>query len=183
MELTESIESINQQLIDEYGIDTITKQSMFRVVWSEDQYEKRLTDFTDEGFQLLHPEVRLLPKYRQWLPEQYVLENLVLVPEVSQHEIPESKLSYEPLYPFQSDAGDPLPPTFWACKFCIDTVRAAMGKKTLRKYVDNSHTPEEKIKRINKLQKELFGNETDVGDALAQKSGVGYTGPNKVTLD
>ena len=51
MELRESIESINKKLLEEYGTE-FTTSPRFRVVFSEDQYEKRLTDFTDEGFEL-----------------------------------------------------------------------------------------------------------------------------------
>jgi hypothetical protein len=47
MELTEKIESINNQLIELYGIDTITGQAMWRVVWSEDQFEHRLGTYDD----------------------------------------------------------------------------------------------------------------------------------------
>lgn len=181
MELTESIESINQQLIDLFGIDTITGLPMYRVVFSEDQLEKRLTQFTDSGLQLLHPEVRLLPKYRQWIQEKYVLENLVVVPIYSQSELPANKLTYEPLYVFETNEGVALPPTVWAAKFAVDSVHAAMGKHSMTKYVDdavkNPHLAQE---RIAKLERELFGNETELGDALAHREGVGYTGPSKI---
>lgn len=178
MELTESIESINKQLVDLFGIDTITGQSMFRIVWSEDQFEKRLTDCTDKGIVLPYPEVRLLPKYRQWVQEKYVLERLVLIPEINKDDLPTSKLSYEPLWVFMDENGFPLPPTLWAAKFCVDAVYAALGKKSMAKYIDEEakNPIEYREARVNKLQSELFGNETSVGDALAYKSGVGYTG-------
>lgn len=168
MELTETVESINNQLIEEFGIDTITGIAMFRVVFSEDQLEKRLTYYTDSGMQLIHPEVRMLPKYSQWINQRYVLERLVVVPEVNQDELPTSKLSYEPLWVFESNKGDYLPPTFWACKFTIDTVLAVMGKSSLAKYKEN----DDKEERINKLQEELFGNESVVGDSLAYHEGI-----------
>jgi hypothetical protein len=164
MELTEPIESINQQLIDLFGIDTVTGQPIFRVVWSEDQLEKRLTDTTLEGLQLLYPEIALLPKYRQWIQEKWVLERLVIVPEVNESELLNVKLSYEPLWVFQNDREEYLPPTLWAAKFVVDTVYAAMGKKSLAKYVDEeAKNPEEfREKRINQLQEELFGDESNL---------------------
>jgi len=39
----------------------------------------------------------------------------------------------------------------------------------LRKYVETDETKDD---RVSKLQNELFGNETAVGDALAYKEGV-----------
>lgn len=179
MELPETIKSINQQLVDEYGIDTTTGQSIYQVVWAADEYEKRRSKFTPEGFELLYAEVMLLPKYPQNdldYKERYILEKLVVVPEFNSDELL-SKLSYEPIWVFRDRFNNYLPPTFWACKFCIDTVNAAMGKSSLNKYVDESNTPEAKEERIQKLELELFGNETPVGDALAHSEGVGYTGP------
>lgn len=163
MELTEPIESINRQLVDLFGIDTITNKAMFRVVWSEDQFEKRKTEYTDSGIKLLEPEVRELPKYRQWIHNKYVLERLVAVPEVNKNEIFD-KISYEPLWVFEDSRGNALPPTVWACKFCIDTVHAAIGKAGLRKYVDEeAENPiESREKRINKLEEELFGDESSL---------------------
>lgn len=171
MLLTEPIETINRQLIDQFGLDTITGRPMFRVVWSEDQFEKRLTNCTDEGLQLLYPEVRELPKYRQWIKEKYVLERLVLVPDVSLEELAGEKLSYEPLWVFEDRYGNYLPPRFDAAKIVVDTVYAATGKQSLAKYKDEENTPEGKLKRIAGIEQELFGNESSVGDALAHESG------------
>jgi hypothetical protein len=49
-----------------------------------------------------------------------------------------------------------------------------MGKKSLRKYIDDEKntSPEGREQKISEMQAELFGNETDVGDALAYKEGV-----------
>lgn len=161
MELTERIEEINRQLIDLFGVDTVSGQAMYRVVFSEDEYEMRKTDVTKDGFILLTPTFVRAPKYRQWIHEKYILESLVGVPEMHQDEIL-SKTSYEPLWVFEDDKRNPLPPTVWACKFVIDSVRAAMGKKSLVKYVDEeAKNPEEqREKRIEKLTEELFGDES-----------------------
>jgi hypothetical protein len=44
----------------------------------------------------------------------------------------------------------------------------------MRKYIDDEQntTPEGREQRITKLHEELFGNETEVGDALRYKEGV-----------
>jgi hypothetical protein len=175
MELAEPIESINRQLIDQFGIDTATGRPIFRVVWSEDQFEKRMTNTTQEGLLLPYSILKELPKYRQWIQEKYVLERLVLVPETDQAEIPTSKMSYEPLWVFKGKDDMYVPPTMWACKFVIDTLYAALGKQSLVKYVDEEakNPIETREERIKKLEDELFGDEsfllgrTITGEAIA----------------
>lgn len=164
MELAEPIESINKQLIDLFGLDTATGQPIFRVVWSDDQFEKRLTDRTDGGILLITPVVKLLPKYKQWVDARYVLERLVIVPEQNIQELAGIKLSYEPLWVFRDKFDRYVPPTLWACKFVIDTLYAAMGKTSLAKYVDEEalHPEEVRNQRIDKLTEELFGDESDI---------------------
>src|ERR1035437_5550442 len=105
MELRETIESINKKLKEEYGTE-FGNSPRFRVVFSEDQYEKRMTDFTDEGFELITPEVRLLPKYKQWIREKYILERLIPVTGETDLVV---KVSYEPAWVFQNKKGDYLP--------------------------------------------------------------------------
>jgi hypothetical protein len=174
MELTEPIESINRQLIDLFGLDTNTGKPMWRVAWSEDQLEKRCIDITPEGLELLYPIVREVPKYRPWISHKFILERLVIVPESNQSDLPTSKLSYEPMWTFQSPKGEYLPPTLPAAKFVIDTVYAALGKVSLAKYKDPDSREAEanRLERVRKLQDELFGNETVAGDALAYKEGI-----------
>ena len=175
MELTESISEINRQLIDLFGIDTVNGIPIFRVVWSNNQFEKRLMNTTDTGIILLSPVVREVLKYGNWIQDRYILERLVLVPEINKSELPSQKISYEPLWVFQNSRGDPLPPAVWACKFIIDTIYAAMGKKSLRKYVDaeEQNPVEEREKRVAKLYEELFGDESSLlgrtitGEAIA----------------
>jgi hypothetical protein len=177
METTENIESLNRQLIDLFGIDTITGQPIWRIVWSEEQYEWRYgtyDDITEYGLYLRTvTETRFVPKYRQWIQNKYVLERLVVIPESSSGDLPATKLSYEPIYPFQTNSGQYLPPRLDAAQFVIDTVLSAMGKSSLAKYQDpvNGLTGEDYVEMKNKeldiLQEDLFGNETDTGDALA----------------
>lgn len=181
MELAEPIDSINKQLTDSFGMDTITGQPIFRVIWAADQYEKRLTKFTLEGIELLYPEVRLLPKYPQndidW-KDRWILERLVIVPIANEKELPLQKVSYEPLWVFRDRFGNYLPPTFWASKFVIDGVYAVLGKKSLVKYVDEeAKNPQEmKEKRIQLLEEQLFGDESNILGRTITGEAVGYTG-------
>lgn len=176
MELAEAIKSINQGLISLYGIDTISGEPIWRVVWSEDQIEKRRMNVTDSGIALLVPEVREVPKYRQWIKEKYVLERLTIVPEINADELPVSRLSYEPLWVFEDKNGNYLPPKLLVCKFVIDGVYAALGKSSMAKYVDPDNNSEaaklNREQRLFDLEREIFGNETSTTDALHQRRGV-----------
>ena len=133
-----------------------------------------MTNYSDAGIQLLHSEVRLLPKYKQWIQNKFVLERLTVVPEVNSNELIE-KISYEPIYVFENSKGEALPPKFEAAKFIIDSLNAAMGRESLGpKYVDpeKDNPIEQQAERVKKLEEELFGNETNVTDALTYGHGV-----------
>ncbi len=169
----ESIESLNQRLIDHFGIDTSTGQPIFRIVWADDQTEMRLVATLDSGIEMLYPAVREVKKY-PFIRHLYLLERLVLVPDINKEELPAVKMSYEPVWVYKSQNGEALPPIWDATKFVIDTLYAALGKKSLRKYMEDEKetSVEGKEQKIIEMQQELFGNETDVGDALAYREGV-----------
>ncbi len=188
MELTERIEDINKRLVSFFGIDSDTGRPIFRVVESWTQYEKRFTNYTKEGFQLQQPEVMELPKYDQRdldYKDCYILERLVIVPAIHQNELVQVQ-SYEPLWVFRGkdrDGNDiPVPPKTDACKFIIDSVHAAMGKSSMAKYVDEEakNPIEHREQRINKLQEELFGDESNLLGRTITGEAVGYTGAPKI---
>jgi hypothetical protein len=172
MELVEPIETLNKRLVDYFGVDTVSGQPMYRIVFSEDQFEKRLTNHTKEGLELLTPQMVELPKYRQWIHDKYVLEQLVVVPAYNEQEL-STKTSYEPLHAFQDGDQNYLPPKWEITKFIIDLLHSAKGRQSMRRYADDHEgSKEERELRIKALEDQLFGNETDVGDALAHKQGV-----------
>lgn len=179
MELRESIESINERLIQEYGYELHAgNMPRFRVVWSEDQYENRKTDFTDEGFELIYPEVRLLPKYKQWVREKFILERLV--PVVGETDLT-TKVSYEPAWVFQDKNGNYLPPFFEGCMHVIESLLNAIHERSyFAKYKDKNVSPEERAAHLKKIEDELFGNETNMTDDL--HTGSGIVVPENITL-
>jgi hypothetical protein len=180
MELRETIESINEKLIREYGIDISLNMPNWRVVFSEDQYEKRLTNFTDEGFELLFPEVRELPKYKQHIRAKYILEHLVPVTEGIETDLV-TKVSFEPSWVFQDKNGNYLPPFFEGCQHVIESVLAATGNpKAFAKYKDETISVEARAAHLKKVEDELFGNESDLGDHLAYKTGIVVPGNDTV---
>lgn len=173
MELREPIEQINKRLIEEYGYAD-GSQPNFRVVFSDDQFEKRLTGYTDEGFPLLYPEVRELPKYRQYIHSKYLLERLVPVGPESDLT---TKVSYECAWAFQDKDGNYLPPFFEGCKYIADALLSQAGRTTGHaKYKDPLIEPGERMRQVEAVERELFGNETQTGDALAYGSGVSLSG-------
>lgn len=182
METTEPIGSINKQLKDLFGQDTVTGLPMYRVVFSEDQFEKRLgtyDDFTREGIYLRTvTEVRLAPKYQQWVHGKYLLERLTIIPDVNEDDLPTQRLSYECIHVFENFKGEALPPRVDVCKILIDSLHASLGKTSLTKYVDDfkKYTPEEQNKRINEIMEYLW-DPSDVADAIVAKEGVVV--PNK----
>lgn len=169
----ETVEAINKRLTEYFG-SAWNGNPIWRVVWSDDQLEKRRMQFSETGLQLLYPEVREVKKY-SYIQAKYVLERLVEVPEVSQQELP-VLISYEPIWVFEDKNHNALPPIWEAAKFVVDTVYAAIGKKSLANYVESKEDDET---RIRKMQEDLFGNETDVSDALAYGNGVAGFHPKK----
>lgn len=168
MELRETIENINKKLLEDFGKEH--DKPKFRVVFSEDQYENRLTEYTDEGFLLPQPQVRLLPKYKQWIKAKYILERLVPIPDNS--DLVE-KMGYEPAWVFQDKHGNYLPPFYDGCKLVIESMFQAVGRaNTFARYRDKNTTKEERLAHIEKVERELFGNESPVCDALAYGTGV-----------
>jgi len=174
MELPESIEALNKRLVEHFGIDTISADPIYRIVWSNFQHEKRLTQYTSTGVALLYPEVREMPKY-QYIDSKYILERLTVVPAVNQDELT-TKISYEPIYVYEDRKGNYLPPLWQVTKLVIDALNAAMGQGTLRHYTNPEDTSEgamlEKVRRVKEIEEGLFGNETDITDALYSRSGV-----------
>lgn len=173
--------TINELLLTHFGRDTVTGMAMWRVSWSEDQFEKRLGDYEDYtpgGIYLRTVrEVREVPKYRQWITRKYVLEQLVAIPPQNMAELPENKMSYEPMWTFEDKNGNYLPPSFEASKFVIDSVYAAIGKESLnKKYhdpdADGADGREAKQQRVDKLVEELFGDESGLGGAIVHGEGV-----------
>lgn len=166
----ETLKSLNERLIDYYGM-AWNGMPIYRIIWSDDQFEKRLTECDDKGVQLLFPEVRELPKYSHYIKSKYILERLVELNEQAQIEL-KVKINYEPLWVYTDKDNNALPPKWEVTQFVINTVNAAMGKDNLAKYIDPGDSPEMKQERISKIEEEMFGNETDVTDAMAYGSGV-----------
>ena len=178
MEHTELVCDINDRLKSYFGIDTISGIPIWRIVFSEDQFEKRLgtyDDITPNGLYIRTvTEVREVPKYRQWIDKKYILERLVVVPEQNQHELPTAKISYEPIWTFEDINGNYLPPKWEAAKFIIDTVYAAQySNHNLRKYIDDEDSQEKSLelkqKRVDEIMETVWGEQSAFSDGIKSK--------------
>lgn len=184
------VEDINKLLKDKYGEDSLG-QAMWRVVWSTDQYEMRLTQHTDAGVSLLFPEVRELPKYKQYVKDRWVLEHLVIIPVTSLIELPATQLSYEIIHTFWDKNGNYMPPSFPACKFIADVVQAAMeearnGTGNLTRYKQSTDEAKQaSIDEYNDIYNSLYGDESGLDGKIVHKQGVAgfYEGGKATSLN
>lgn len=174
MELAESVESINKQLARNFGYFNGNEPN-WRVVLAGEQIEKRRVEFTEEGLQLLVPEIREIKKYKHIKPNYYVLERMEAV--VGQTDLV-TKTSYEVKWTFEDRHGNYLPPRYDACKIIIESIHNCLGLDYVKK--DKSMTVEEQVSEIDRMENLLFGNETPVGDALAHGYGVVVPGPERI---
>lgn len=178
----EDLAEINQRLIDKYG--KFDNLPYFRVSWSEDQFENRTVTHTSEGFPLTYPEVRLVPKYKPLVHNKFILEGLRETPiDMGRMDVQGFKISYELIWQFMDKNDEALAPRWDACYFILETLKENQENAGKVKYRDPNSDPNEALElqkqRLDKLQEELFGNETDTGDALAHKTGIVV--PHKTT--
>lgn len=170
MELAESIESLNRQLVDLFGIDTASNNPIWRIVWAEDQTEMQMVT-AHKGVEFIHPIPKEIIKYPH-IKERYILEKYEIVPEKSREQLCGAKTAYNVIFVFENEKVGYLPPRLDVAKYVIDTLNYQLGKgpSPFKKYVENP--TEENMKEFNRIQEQLFGDETDVTDALTYKEGV-----------
>ena len=186
----ESISILNDRLLNDFGRED-NGLPRWRIVFSDDQYEKRQVTHTPEGFELINPLVQLKPKYRQWIQGKYILERLLWIPQGLVNTDLVDSYSYEPVWTFEDSKGNPLPPRWDVITIIINSILqysanktgieyTRLGENKRPRYNDGPKNQEEELEerkaRISALQEELFGNETEVGDALAYKEGVTVPG-------
>lgn len=165
----EEVERFNNRLKDLFGIDTVTSQAMWRIVWSDDQLEMQLTECNDKGIYFAQPVMREVRKYN-WIHARYILEHLAIVPDTSLPEL-STKIAYGNIWTFEDAKGEYLPPRIDACQFVINTVVSAMqrhrdGLSPIKKYIDEEYSQdaslEAKEKRIAEYTEYLFGDQSSL---------------------
>jgi hypothetical protein len=172
----ESVEALNQRLIEHFGRDIASERPIWRIVRAGEQFEKRFGEFEDhtkEGFFIRRvTEVRTVPKYQHIESGAWILEQLVQVPPHQIMELAGEKTSYEVKFVYQSfKTGELLPPIWSVTKITIEAILLAMNHPNpFAKYKDKS--PEELEKEYAEMMDYLYGDRSDVSDALAYKEGV-----------
>lgn len=163
-------EIINKRLIEYYGLFT-NGQANWRVVFSDDEVEYRANPL---GVLILCKKYSddVENKIKGWLHNQWVLEKLIPIPELNNKELV-GNLSYEPAFALPPG----LPLKWEAIDFVVKQVMENLerGPQYFPKYTEDEsekNTPEGKKLRTDQLMKDLFGNETAAGDALAAKEGI-----------
>lgn len=183
--MLEPIEDINRRLEDHYG--RMNDHAKYRVVWSNDQKEKRFghwEDYLPEGlFIRAVSEVREVPKYVH-IHDRFVLERLVENPHHDENVdgAPIDRLTYEPIWTFEDKHGNALPPAWIACKYVVDHVHKMereRGIYTRHKEPTVEEAEEAKRVKLKEYTQALFGNESDVTDALRYKEGIVVPGEVK----
>lgn len=173
----EPVGIINHRLKDYFGVFE-NGDPNWKIFWSEEFIEKTLVTHTNDGFELLTPYVQERKK-ANYIKDRYVLTRLVPVPEEVQYQLCGAKVSYEPIWTFEDSYGNALPPDWEVIYLLIKTwnenvfgPHTGFAKYKLPEGMGN--TKEEIAARVDKLQEELFGNETSITDALKNDSAVGY---------
>ena len=156
----ETIEILNRRLVERYGTNLILK-ARYRIVWSSDQFEKRLSEFSD--FHTIHillrtvKEVREVRKYPDF-QNRWVLETLTYCPfpAVKDHN------GYEPLFVFQRNDGTPLDPNWNAIEFILNRLNTRVVPKSPSTFVE-----EEEKEQEAEAQKfmEMLENPTEVAES------------------
>ena len=167
---------MNEWLARDYGYFN-GNLANWRIVWSDDEIEKRKVTHNVYGIELLFPEVVERPKYKQWIQQKYILERCFALPKGIETDMVGS-YSYEPLYTFMDKDNNYLPPRYDVAKIIITSVMVRAAQAVGAIYKDpraEKDFKEMEIARMDELKQYLWGNESSITDSLAAGEGVGYT--------
>lgn len=164
---TEPINIINKRLVDIYG-RTLDGRPKFRIVWSEDELEKRYGTFTEHYGNIFLREVSCLKEVRKYdyiVPAKYVLEELMYY---HNPERPFEFSSYEPKWVFMTKDRKPLWPKWEMVEIVIKSILNGI-RKTLSDY-----EAEDDAKYQKEIQEfeDILNGESGVHDIKNQNSGL-----------
>ena len=134
---TESIDTINKRLLHLYG-KTEDGRARFRIVWSDDELEKRFGTFKEYYGQIFLREVTCLKevkKYDYVVPAKYILE------ELKYYENPDRPFEYshyEPIWTFMNKEREPLWPKWDVVEIVLKS-RLDGIRKTMSDYYDEDN--------------------------------------------
>lgn len=181
IEPSEKLETLNERLKTIYGFFSSTDQPLYRIVWGPDQMEKRWVEYSKEGFALSTPRIEERPKYKQYMASCFVLERCRAVPE-GVDLVTEQGFAYDVIWAYLTHNDTAVPPEWLATQVIIETVikaeHAARGSEYKVKYKDplaglkTREIKEHHRAEVDKLERDLFGNETKENTAIAHGWGV-----------
>lgn len=155
MELSvlEDCKAINATLERLYGKHPIVNNANFRLVFSDEQFEKRSGEksvYCGELYLRKEDGIHEVPKY-SYLDAQWVVERLI----ANHHQdVFEGNYTYEPVYAFPSNM--PMPP--WkAIEFLIKRLFVVDGVKRTATASEAKMEEEEKMKKAKEHARNLLG--------------------------
>ena len=128
------IEMCNKDLKDRYGTDE-TFRPIFRLVWSDDQIEKRFGTISEYYGSIFVREVTGLhevPKY-MYIQHRWVLEKLMFAMTDKVIGLDLDNRCYEPVYTFEDKFGNALPVEWWAVEMIVKRLLGVMSGDVERK--------------------------------------------------
>jgi len=160
--MIDTIDSLNIKKFLQSGPKAgLSEQPLFRLVWSDDEYELRKGTFGRfyGGEKISEYEaVEYRPKY-SWLKERWVLEQWFGPQVTYMKELPESKSgSYEPIYVFESHAGSPLPLNLEVVAFIVKNALKPKTSEQLKKSIAKEQA-EAKTKQAEQADWDMLNDE------------------------
>jgi hypothetical protein len=171
------VKSINKLIREHFGIDGNTGMPRYRISWSDSEREDRYGTFeiwygsiflrTEEG-------VRNVPKY-PYIKQRWILEKLFYLtgknPEI------QGKFTFEPLFTFESNAGDPLPVIWDVCKRIIDVSLQGPEQKFRNFTAEEEAAQEQEAKHFEEM---IGEDQSELGISFGE--GVSFAGLNAKPL-
>ena len=165
-------DTVNKVLLNNYGRD-LSDRPWFRVVWSNDQLEKRrgtFNTFTECGiFVRTVTEVREVPKY-PYIADRWILETLVPPSQINLIDLPEARQgSYEPIYVFEDSKGNALPLNVRVVELVADHVRMPKDHSGIRQRIESefAHKDEDEINfHMDAAEVSTICNQLHQGEAI-----------------
>jgi hypothetical protein len=158
------VETINTRLRDRYGRAVDRDLPLFRVVRAETQVEKRKSQVTAEGFELLTGFcIREVKKY-SYIPPCWILE--IYCPMVNQavRDAVDAPYTYEPMLPMLDPDDNPLPLSWKAIEFAVQSWLTA--EKSHRNQGDIDFEEELRIRKEEEQVHDELGGKYSTADAL-----------------
>jgi len=145
------VEVFNERLIQLYGYEQLTQQPKYRIVWSDDQTEKRYGSYdllSKESGIWLGVKQGLVEIKKYWyLKECYLLERVEA--NLNRQDTLYDKWTYEPILTFLDKEDNPLPLNWRAIEFAINHIEKA--EKRIRTESEDLQEEEKSLEKESEV--------------------------------